>query len=425
MVSRGPTVTTQNSRQRPPLDEAGQAGSRFATTSVDEVPFEVEELFFSRTDARGRILAGNDVFQRVSCYSWSEMIERPHNIIRHPDMPRAVFYLLWDRIRAGLPVGAYVKNRASDGRHYWVFAVVTPIEDGFLSVRLKPASALFEAAARLYDAIRRDELASECKPAESAHLLLEKLAAAGFSDYPAFMAIALGNEIRQRDAALGRPAWPSLVHFEELVGSAAVLQKTAEGMLELTSAFRYTPGNLRIQASRMGEEGRAIGEISTNYGRISDAIVENLRLLHSSAQEVFASVNDGLFLACTARLQEETADFFTREAAAKGEPAGEEAGRLLRQTEDYKLLAIEKFEHIKAHIQHFFSLTSDMKRLCSALVAVRVMGKVESVNMYRGIFAELIGDLERGQEALSSGLSDIWSINSRIESSIRHIDGQR
>ncbi len=418
-------MTTQNSRQRPPLEGGAQVGSRPAPSSIDEVPFEVEELFFSRTDARGRILAGNDVFQRVSRYSWNEMMERPHNIIRHPDMPRAVFYLLWDRIRAGLPVGAYVKNRASDGRYYWVFAVVTPIEDGFLSVRLKPESALFKAAAHLYDAIRRDELASQCKPAESAHLLLEKLAAAGFSDYPAFMASALANEIRQRDAALGRPAWPSLVHFEELVGSAAVLQKTAEGMLELSSAFRYTPGNLRIQASRMGEEGRAISEISTNYGRISDAIVDNLRLLHSSAQEVFASVNDGLFLACTARLQEETADFFDTEAAAKGEPAGEEAGRLLRQTEDYKLLAIEKFEHIKAHIRRFFSLTGDMKRLCSALVAVRVMGKVESVNMYRGIFAELIGDLEKGQEALSSGLSDIWSINSRIKGSIRHIDGQR
>ena len=416
-------VTDRNATQHPPRGSAVPAGSRPVPTSVDEIPFGIEELFFSRTDARGRILAGNDVFQRVSRYAWEEMIERPHNIIRHPEMPRAVFYLLWDRIRAGLPVGAYVKNRAQDGRHYWVFAVVTPIEDGFLSVRLKPGSPLFAAAAQLYAVIRKEELASDCKPAESAHLLLRHLGAAGFVDYPSFMAGALASEIRQRDAALGRPAWPSLSHFEELIGSAAILQKTAERMLELTSAFRYTPGNLRIQAARMGEEGRAISEISTNYGHISDSIVENLRLLHASAQEVFASVNDGLFLACTARLQEETAAFFTREAAAKGEPAGDEAGRLLRQTEEYKRLAVEKFEHIKAHIARFFNLTSEMKRLCSALVAVRVMGKVESVNMYHGIFAELIGDLERGQEALSGGLSDIWSINSRIKDNIRHIDG--
>lgn len=416
-------MTAKDTTQRPPLNGAGPAPARAPSTSLHEVPFEVEELFFSRTDARGRILAGNDVFQRVSRYGWDEMIERPHNLIRHPEMPRAVFYLLWERIRAGQPVGAYVKNRAKDGRHYWVFAVVTPIEDGYLSVRLKPGSALFGAAAQLYAAIRKEELASDCKPAESAHLLLNNLAAAGFADYPAFMASALGTEIRQRDDALGRLAWASLRHFEELIGSAAILQKTAAGMLELTSAFRYTPGNLRIQAARMGDGGRAISEISTNYGQISDAIVENLRLLHSSAQDVFASVNDGLFLACTARLQEETAEFFTREAAAKGEPAGDEAGRLLRQTEDYKALAAEKFEHIKAHIVRFFDLTGEMKRLCSALVAVRVMGKVESVNMYQGIFAELIGDLERGQEALSSGLSDIWEINNRIRDNIRHIDG--
>ncbi len=416
-------MTAKDTSQRPPLNGARRTGARALPSSVDEVPFEVEELFFSRTDPRGRILAGNDVFQRVSLYGWDEMIERPHNIIRHSEMPRAVFYLLWDRIRAGLPVGAYVKNRAKDGRHYWVFAVVTPIADGYLSVRVKPTSDLFAAAAQLYAAVRKEELASDCKPAESAHQLLKDLAAAGFADYPAFMASALGNEIRQRDDALGRPAWSALRHFEELIASAAILHKTAARMLELTSAFRYTPGNLRIQAARMGEEGRAISEISTNYGRISDAIVENLRLLHSSAQEVFASVNDGLFLACTARLQEETAEFFTREAAAKGEPAGDEAGRLLRQTEDYKLLAIEKFEHIKAHIVRFFNLTSDMKRLCSALVAVRVMGKVESVGMYHGIFAELIGDLEKGQETLSAGLSDIWDINSRIKDNIRHLEG--
>lgn len=406
----------------PPPDRPQPSGSGPIGASAGEIPFGIDEVFFSRTDTRGRILAGNDVFQRVSQYSWAEMIERPHNIIRHPDMPRAVFHLLWERIRAGQPVGAYVKNRARDGRHYWVFAVVTPVEDGYLSVRLKPGSALFDAASALYAQIRAHELDSDCKPAESAKALADDLREAGFLDYPAFMAAALSGEIRNRDAALGRRAWLSLEHFGDLAESGAVLLKTTSRMLDLIAAFRYTPGNLRIQAARIGDEGRAIGEISTNYGQISEAIVDNLRELHSAAGEVFASINDGLFLACTARLQQETASFFEREASEKGEAHASEALRLLRQTEDYKRHAAEKFDHIKAHVGRFFHLTDEMKRLVSALVAIRVMGKVESVNIYGGMFAELIGDLEKGQEALSAGLSEIWGINSRIKDSIGRID---
>ena len=122
--------------------------------SVDEeVPFIFDELFFSRTDGRGVILAGNSVFQRVSHYSWNELIKKPHNVIRHPDMPKGVFWLLWDTIKRGDPVGAYVKNRAKDGRYYWVFAIITPVEGGYLSVRLKPSSDLFAVVAQEYKSL--------------------------------------------------------------------------------------------------------------------------------------------------------------------------------------------------------------------------------------------------------------------------------
>lgn len=69
-----------------------------------------------------------------------------------------MFYILWDRIKAGEPVGAYVKNRIKDGRHYWVFAVVTPFEGGFLSVRLKPSSPLFRTIQKEYEALRQIEI---------------------------------------------------------------------------------------------------------------------------------------------------------------------------------------------------------------------------------------------------------------------------
>lgn len=88
--------------------------------------FGRDEVIVTKTDLQGRITYANDVFLRVAAYDEHEVIGRPHNIIRHPDMPRAVFGLLWQEIQAGREIFAYVNNLASDGVNYWVFAHVTP-----------------------------------------------------------------------------------------------------------------------------------------------------------------------------------------------------------------------------------------------------------------------------------------------------------
>src|SRR5690606_31957630 len=103
-----------------------------------------------RTDAAGLIQFGNSVFQRVSIYDWDELLGKPHKIVRHPDTPRAAFWLLWSAIKDGRPFGAYVKNRAKDGRFYWVFAIVTPVDGGYLSVRLRPSTELLAVIKREY-----------------------------------------------------------------------------------------------------------------------------------------------------------------------------------------------------------------------------------------------------------------------------------
>ncbi|KDB05361.1 hypothetical protein U879_02085 [Defluviimonas sp. 20V17] len=83
--------------------------------NAGEAPFAIHEIFYSRTDPRGVIQSGNDVFQRVADYPWDRLIGAPHKVIRHPDMPRAVFWLLWQTIQQGRPIGAYVKNRHPTG----------------------------------------------------------------------------------------------------------------------------------------------------------------------------------------------------------------------------------------------------------------------------------------------------------------------
>lgn len=122
-----------------------------------------EELIVSKTDLKGRITYANDVFIRMAKYPAEELIGAPHSIIRHPDMPRCVFKLLWETIGARQEIFAYVVNLAGDGSHYWVFAHVTPTFDGrgniigYHSNRRKPEPAPIEKVKPIYKLLREEE----------------------------------------------------------------------------------------------------------------------------------------------------------------------------------------------------------------------------------------------------------------------------
>src|SRR6266536_14624 len=128
-----------------------------------ECPFGEEALIVSKTDLKGRITYANDVFMRLSKFPLHELMGAPHNLIRHPDMPRCVFKLLWDTIEAKQEIFAYVINMARDGDHYWVFTHVTPTFDanrnivGYHSNRRRPDRAQIEKVKPLYAALLAEE----------------------------------------------------------------------------------------------------------------------------------------------------------------------------------------------------------------------------------------------------------------------------
>ena len=94
-------------------------------TAVERT-FKEDEIIVSKTDLKGIITYANRTFLEVAMYSEDEVLGQPHSLIRHPDMPRCVFKLLWDTIQGGEEIFAYVKNMAKNGDYYWVFAHVTP-----------------------------------------------------------------------------------------------------------------------------------------------------------------------------------------------------------------------------------------------------------------------------------------------------------
>lgn len=129
-----------------------------------ERTFHPDDIIVSKTDLKGRITYANDIFISVSGYKEKELLGAAHNIVRHPDMPRCVYKLLWDTIQQGNELFAYVVNRAINGDHYWVLAHVTPdfSQDGssivgYHSNRRVPRPDAVAKARELYAALKAIE----------------------------------------------------------------------------------------------------------------------------------------------------------------------------------------------------------------------------------------------------------------------------
>ncbi|MDD5051304.1 MAG: PAS domain S-box protein [Sulfuricurvum sp.] len=128
-----------------------------------ELTFGEEEFIVSKTDLSGKITYGNELFIKISGYTELELIDKPHNILRHEDMPAVVFKLLWSRIKAGKEIFAYVKNKSKNGDFYWVYAHVTPSFNSnreitnYHSVRRKPSQKAISTIAPIYASLLQKE----------------------------------------------------------------------------------------------------------------------------------------------------------------------------------------------------------------------------------------------------------------------------
>lgn len=92
----------------------------------NEKSFDKDALLVTKTDLKGNITYANRAFMDIVGMSEDELVNTPHNIIRHPDMPKIIFKYLWSYLQDGKEIHAYVKNLCSDGSYYWVLANVTP-----------------------------------------------------------------------------------------------------------------------------------------------------------------------------------------------------------------------------------------------------------------------------------------------------------
>ena len=402
-----------------------------------ESPFGLDELFFSTTDRKGVIRYGNEVFVRVSEFQRDELLGKAHSIIRHPDMPRGVFRLFWNLLGEGQPVAAFVKNRAKDGRFYWVMAFATPADNGYLSVRLKPSSEVFGIVQSVYQRVLEieqdaaDEGASKDEVAEIGLLSLSgEINKLGFADYPAFMKFAMTAEMRSRHEKLVDRAsigsnHPSDWNGSESDDSQAIIARLLQSnhnceaalcdMLGTLSEVREASAGIHSIGQKMRNLSEDIGMVALNARVSADsgplevvscALAEtekdNREIIGSISQlvdQLVASTDALAFSVSVAALQSEVSSSFLREVlSGTDENEAEDLHHIELLTKTMNQHTTDLIERLELANSWFVDLerqTDRLHRNAKAIRFVRVAGIKESVGLSeKHPFRELFGDVQ-------------------------------
>lgn len=381
-----------------------------------ESPFDISELFISRTDERGIIQSGNDIFVRVSEYSRENLIGRPHNVIRHPDMPKAVFRLLWNTIKQDKIIAAYVKNRSASGKYYWVLATVFPVKGGYFSIRLKPTSGVLKVVEEIYEDVLQveNEKGVDTALARMVHLV-EK---AGFENYEAFQAYALKTEMQLRDQAVAampqaeQPYFRKQGHtrgflemhqsvlvaahgFSETVKSLEIFKELKE---KCGSETKIIAGacdrleslsvNMSISAHKLGKDGSTLAVVANTFQATTKQIIQNYSNFEKFSAEVLAKLEQVLFSITCSRVQTEMLAFFLKESIdgiATEKISGDvEIQKLLRELGIVILAVRDLFDVSSKQQIQFYDLllrlrkdTTELSKVIVRLDLIRTGGLLE------------------------------------------------
>ena len=405
-----------------------------ATATTADSCLRIEDLIFSRTDDRGVIQSGNDVFQQVSLYSWDRLVGAPHKIIRHGDMPKGVFYMLWETIKAGEPMGAYVQNLAEDGTSYWVFSTVLPLEDGYISLRLKPSGKYFTQIIPVYETVRAAERAGQLTPQQSAEKIVEAVRSLGFADYPEFMSFALRDEAWSRDGLLHRSRGAIRDNLAEMFRDIREMEQRA---IKVEETFRKThqiPYNMRLQAGRLEGSDGPISVISSNHRQMTQSLEENLERFTTDSSVGADAIRMALFRTSVAILLEEVAQAYETESDHghwdKARQLTELRGLALR----YRDQSVLEVRTLSDRVRRFGQQCRDMRRMMSGLELTRIMCKIERSKFdgdHAGLdeivnrLAEAQTSLGRNFEEILNSVGNILSLSDEIQRSARAQDRTR
>ena len=402
-----------------------------------EALFKANELFFSITDPNSTILSGNDVFIRVSGYEKEEIIGRYHNIVRHPDMPRTLFKIIWENIHAQKPIAGYVKNSTKSGEYYWVFAALFPLADRIVSIRIKPTSKFFAIAQDAYPTFLTAEKRGGMEACEE--LIPVVLKELGYKDYDEFMSDAFLNELKAHKKNI-----PPLEIATQIIQSGFVecleklqvhtrslMQKYDEWFdkidlfLEIKTNFEQQSFLLRqiaceivflsLNASIASYQVLSGGEtfatlahdVRINAKQNNDLISE----IDTIIQAVSLSLNELIFCVCSIRLQSELLNYFINELLSEnGDIDASEIESniftLLTLITEYSNKTNTLQLELQRQMKKIFDFLLHLEQQMMYLGYIQVFGIIESANNsdksldFEEIFSQLKTHIQRTSYAL-------------------------
>lgn len=255
-----------------------------------EVNFSETEELVSTTDLRGVLTYANDVFCQVAGYEHDELFNKNHNMVRHPDMPKAAFQDLWDHLKQGNHWRGAVKNLCKGGEYYWVDAYVTPMYDndkiiGYQSVRVKPTTELKQNAQSAYESINKGAKLGSFKENHSLRLTLTAVTALACLIYM-FTAVGMtaGLVATTSFTILLALTW------EDLIKTPAKLTQL-RGQYDSASRYVYSGDDMYSIADYHIQMQQA--KVRTVLGRTSDATHE-LDVVASNLMQSVEDTNKGI-----------------------------------------------------------------------------------------------------------------------------------
>ena len=393
----GPAAPAKAADPAEPADVVG----RDAAAPGAERTYAADELFFSTTDARGRIRRANAIFMRLSGYPRGALVGRAHSAVRHEAMPAGLFRSIWEDLEQGRAASAYITNRSADGGFYRVFATIVPSGDGYLSVRTLPMLTRrrdeIEAAYGRVRAVEQTSAAAGSTRREAAaaghSALLAELDALGFRDAVDFTRQALPAEVAALVAAgVDIPERP------DAEGPVGVILDQMNRIESLTSGQVALLDECARIVALLGRRATEIDELSARLGRLR------------------ACLRDALGGAARAGAGEETA----RSGGAGGRAGrADEAEEARERYERVDALVLECVEELRPLAGQIGELRSDADSLRFAIALLRLL------NLAAGFFAlqilegedeleanDAVGSLKELAAALDEGAS---SLSERVE----------
>ena len=399
------TESTESTESTEPADAVG----RGAAAPGAERTYAADELFFSTTDARGRIRRANAIFMRLSGYPRGALVGRAHSVVRHGAMPAGLFRSIWEDLEQGRAASAYITNRSADGGFYRVFATIVPSGDGYLSVRTLPMLTRrrdeIEAAYGRVRAVERasaDGGSTRREAAAAGHsALLAELDALGFRDAVDFTRQALPAEVAALVAAgVDIPERP------DAEGPVAVILDQMNRIESLTSGQVALLDECARIVALLGRRATEIDELSARLGRLRACLRD---ALGGAAR---AGADDG----------EGQSGGVGRAGGAGQSDGADRAGGAEGVRERYErvdALVLECVEELRPLAGQVGELRSDADSLRFAIALLRLL------NLAAGFFAlqilegedeleanDAVGSLKELAAALDEGAS---SLSERVE----------